>query len=69
VLLLQAKKYLIKHSTKTITIPRAMMGKQEKSGKALSPQQKISTGEGVGAGGGMMQAMYAHMNNKTIKIF
>jgi hypothetical protein len=29
-LLLQAKKYLIAHSTGTVTIPRAMMGKQKK---------------------------------------
>jgi hypothetical protein len=31
-LLLQAIKYLIAHSTGTITIPRAMMGRQKKQG-------------------------------------
>jgi hypothetical protein len=44
VLLLQARKYLIAHSTGTVTIPRAMMGRQKKTGKPVSPQQKISTG-------------------------
>jgi hypothetical protein len=42
-LLLQARKYLIAHSTGTITTPRAMTG-TEKTGKSVSPQQKISTG-------------------------
>jgi hypothetical protein len=32
-LLLQARKYLIAHSTGTITTPRAMMGRQKKQGK------------------------------------
>jgi hypothetical protein len=32
VLLLQARKYLIAHSTGIITTPRAMMGRQEKQG-------------------------------------
>jgi hypothetical protein len=43
-LLLQARKYLIAHSTGTVTTPRAMMGRQKKTGKPVSPQQKISTG-------------------------
>jgi hypothetical protein len=43
-LILQARKYLIAHSTGKITIPRAMMGRQKKTGKPVSPQQKISTG-------------------------
>jgi hypothetical protein len=43
-LLLQARKYLIAHSTGTITISRAMMERQKKQGKPVSPQQKISTG-------------------------
>jgi hypothetical protein len=43
-LLLQAIKYLIAHSTGTITPPRAMTGRQKKTGKPVSPQQKISTG-------------------------
>jgi DNA-binding protein Fis len=42
-LLLQARKYLVAHSTGTITTPRAMTG-TEKPGKPVSPQQKISTG-------------------------
>jgi hypothetical protein len=42
-LLLQARKYLIAHSTRTITIPRAMIGKQKKQGNQFSPD-KISTG-------------------------
>jgi hypothetical protein len=44
VLLLQARKYLIAHSTGTITISKAMKGRQKKTGKPVSPQQKISTG-------------------------
>jgi hypothetical protein len=43
-LLLQAGKYLIAHSTGTVTTPRAMMGRQKKTRKPVSPQQKISTG-------------------------
>jgi hypothetical protein len=43
-LLLQARKYLIAHSTGTITTPRTMTGRQKKTGKPISPQQKISTG-------------------------
>jgi hypothetical protein len=43
-LLLQARKFLIAHSKKTITIPRAMMGRQKKTGKPVSLQQKISIG-------------------------
>jgi hypothetical protein len=42
VLLLQARKYLIVRSTGTITTPRAMMARQKKIGKPVSPQQKIS---------------------------
>jgi hypothetical protein len=43
-LLLQARKYLIAHSAGTVTIPRAMMERQKKKKKPVSPQQKISTG-------------------------
>jgi hypothetical protein len=43
-LLLQARKYSIAHSTGTITIPRAMMGKQKKQGNQFPPGKKISTG-------------------------
>jgi hypothetical protein len=44
VLLLKARKYLIAHNTGTITISRAMMGRQKKTGKPISPQQTIRTG-------------------------
>jgi hypothetical protein len=48
-LLLQARKYLIAHSTGKITQPMAMamVGRQKKQrsrSKKFSPQQKISTG-------------------------
>jgi hypothetical protein len=43
-LLLQTRKYLIARSTETITTLRAMTGRQKKTGKPVSPQQKISTG-------------------------
>jgi hypothetical protein len=43
-LLLEARKYLIAHSTGTVTTPKTMMGRQKKTGKPVSPQQKISTG-------------------------
>jgi hypothetical protein len=43
-LLLQTRKYLIAHSTGTITTPWAMMGRQEKTGKPVSQQQNITTG-------------------------
>jgi hypothetical protein len=42
--IITARKYLIAHSTGTITTPRPMMGRQKKTGKPVSPQQKISTG-------------------------
>jgi hypothetical protein len=39
-LLLQARKYLLAHSTGTITIPRTMMGTQKKQGNQI-PHSKI----------------------------
>jgi hypothetical protein len=39
-LLLQARKYLIAHSTGTVTIPRTMMGRQKKQGNQF-PHSKI----------------------------
>jgi hypothetical protein len=43
-LLLQDRKYLIANNTGTITTTRAMTGRQKKTAKLVSPQQKISTG-------------------------
>jgi hypothetical protein len=43
-LLLQAGKYLIAHSTGTVATPKTMTGRQKKTGKPVSLQQKISTG-------------------------
>jgi hypothetical protein len=40
-LLLQARKYLIAHSTGTITIPRAMTGKQKKQGNKFPHSKKL----------------------------
>jgi hypothetical protein len=40
-LLLQARKYLIAHSTGTITIPRAMMGRQKKQGHQFPHSKKL----------------------------
>jgi hypothetical protein len=40
-LLLQARKYLIAHSTGTITIPRAMIGGQKKQGNQFSHIKKL----------------------------
>jgi hypothetical protein len=41
-LLLQARKYLIAHSTRTITTPRAMTGRQQKSqGKQFLHSKKL----------------------------
>jgi hypothetical protein len=36
-LLIQARKYLIAHSTGTVTIARAMMGRQKKEGNQFTP--------------------------------
>jgi hypothetical protein len=36
-LLLQARKYLIAHSTGTVTIARAMMGRWKKEGNQFPP--------------------------------
>jgi hypothetical protein len=41
VLLLQARKYLIAHSTGTITTPRAMMGRQKKQGNQFPHSTKL----------------------------
>jgi hypothetical protein len=40
-LLLQARKYLITHSTGTITSPRAMMGRKKKQGTQLPHSKKL----------------------------
>jgi squalene cyclase len=40
-LLLQARKYLIANSTRTITIPRAMMGRQKKQGSQFLHSKKL----------------------------
>jgi hypothetical protein len=40
-LLLQARKYLIAHSTGKITIPRAMMGRQKKQGNQFSQSKNL----------------------------
>jgi hypothetical protein len=40
-LLLQARKYLIAHSTGTVTIARAMMGRQKKEGNHFPPSNKL----------------------------
>jgi hypothetical protein len=44
IVIITTRKYLIAHSTETITTPKAMMGREKKTGKPVSPQQKISTG-------------------------
>jgi hypothetical protein len=41
VVLLQAKKYLIAHSSGTITTPRAMTGRQKKQGNQLPHSKKL----------------------------
>jgi hypothetical protein len=40
-LLLQARKYLIAHSTGTITTTRAMMGRQKKQGNQFPHSKKL----------------------------
>jgi hypothetical protein len=40
-LLLQIRKYLIAHSTGTITTPRAMTGRQKKQGKEFPRSKKL----------------------------
>jgi hypothetical protein len=40
-LLLQARKYLIVHSTGTVIIPRAMMGRQKKQGNQFPHSKKL----------------------------
>jgi hypothetical protein len=41
VLLLQARKHLIAHSTETITKPRAMTGRQKKQGNQFPHSKKL----------------------------
>jgi hypothetical protein len=41
VILSQAKKYLIAHSTGTITTPRAMTGRQKKQGSQFPHSKKL----------------------------
>jgi hypothetical protein len=40
-LLLQTRKYLIAHSTGTVTTPREMMGRQKKQGNQFSHSKKL----------------------------
>jgi hypothetical protein len=40
-LLLQARNYLIAHSRGTVTIPRAMMGRQKKQGNQFPHSKKL----------------------------
>jgi hypothetical protein len=40
-LLLQARKYLIEQITRTITTPRAMMGRQKKQGNQFPHSKKL----------------------------
>jgi hypothetical protein len=40
-LLLQARKYLIAHSTGTVTIPKTMMGRQKKEGNQFPHSKKL----------------------------
>jgi hypothetical protein len=40
-LLLQTRKYLIAHSTGTVTIPRAMIGRQKKQGNQFPHSKKL----------------------------
>jgi hypothetical protein len=40
IVIITTRKYLTAHSTGTITTPRAMMERQKKTGKPVSPQQK-----------------------------
>jgi hypothetical protein len=40
-LLLQARKYLIAHSIGTVTIPRAMTGRQKKQGNQFPHSKKL----------------------------
>jgi hypothetical protein len=40
-LLLQARKYLIAQSTATVTIARAIMGRQKKEGNQFPPSNKL----------------------------
>jgi hypothetical protein len=40
-LLLQARKYLIAHSTGTVTIARAIMGRWKKEGNQNPPRNKL----------------------------
>jgi hypothetical protein len=40
-LLLQARKYIIAHSTGTVTTPRAMMGRQKKQGNQFPHSKKL----------------------------
>jgi hypothetical protein len=43
-LLLQARKYLIAHSTGPVTTQKTMMESQKKQGKQFPQSKKISTG-------------------------
>jgi hypothetical protein len=40
-LLLQARKYLIAHSTGTVTTPKTMMGRQKKQGNQFPHSKKL----------------------------
>jgi hypothetical protein len=63
VLLLQARKYLISHSTGTITTPRTRMGRQKKQGNQ-SPQSKKLVQEPEGN----EENRYSDRNSNKMKI-
>jgi hypothetical protein len=62
-LFLQAKKYLIAHSTGTITTPRAMMGRQKKQGNQFLHSKKL-----VQEQEGNEENRYSDPDSKKMKI-
>jgi hypothetical protein len=62
-LLLQARKYLIAHSTGTITTPRAMMGRQNKQGNQFPHSKKL-----VKESEGNEENRYSDLDSNKMKI-
>jgi hypothetical protein len=62
-LLLPARKYLISHGTGTVTIPRAMKGRQKKQGNQYTHSKKL-----VEETEGNEENRYSHRDSKNMKI-
>jgi hypothetical protein len=63
IIIITIRKYIIAHSTGTVTIPRTMMGRQKKEGKLFPPSNKL-----VQEPEGNEENRYSHPDSNRTKI-